>query len=162
MGRQSSRVYLEGARKRTRKSNAPCSHSKKRAKSIGTLWVYNRLSFIIGGKIREAKAAMRIGKFYLDFLDEQIFDGYTKDEQWNGFACPYFTFEQSMKLVDAWRAKGWQAEYNKTSDQFTFKLIGFAEGENQDSFSAKQIEGMMLYPIGAFSWIGMKRDSSQS
>jgi len=86
----------------------------------------------------------------------------SSDLQWNGFACPYFTFEQAMKLIDAWRAKGWQAEYNNTSDQFIFKMIGFADGKNQDSFGADQIEGMKLYPIGTFSWIWDEVESSSN
>ncbi len=42
------------------------------------------------------------GKFSTDLTGEDsFFDGFTKGETWNGFACPYFTFEQGQRIVEA-------------------------------------------------------------
>jgi len=95
---------------------------------------------------------MRAAKFAIDFLEGQIFEGYTKGEDWNGFACPYFTLEQARRLVDAWRMAGRDATYDAEADRFFFKVDGVGE-EDCDSFSAIEADGMTLYPVGNSCWI---------
>ena len=68
------------------------------------------------------KGALKPAKFVIDFLSHSEFEGYTKDEDWNGFACPYFTFEQAQRLTQAWRENGTKASYNSDSDQFSFQM----------------------------------------
>ncbi len=52
---------------------------------------------------------MRKSTFMLDATGEAIFEGYTDDSEWNGWAVPMFSFEQAQKIVGAWRALGWAA-----------------------------------------------------
>jgi hypothetical protein len=39
---------------------------------------------------------MREAKFSHDFLSDSEFRGYTRDRTYNGFACPYFSYDQAM------------------------------------------------------------------
>ncbi len=57
---------------------------------------------------------MRPAKFEMDFLGSRDFEGYTYDEDWNGFACPHFTYEQAMQIVEAWIEEGSPAKYDES------------------------------------------------
>jgi len=96
---------------------------------------------------------MRKTKFAIDFFNDQTFEGYTQGENWNGFACPYFTFEQVQELLNAWQAKGWDASYDAEKDRFTFEVNTSTAEQECDSFSAIEFRGTKLYPVGAFCWI---------
>lgn len=95
---------------------------------------------------------MRGSRFAIDFLGGHIFEGYTLGEEWNGFACPYFTFEQAQCLMEEWRASGRGAYFDAGLDRFTFE-VDTAEGKDSDNFSAVELDGVKLYPIGASCWI---------
>lgn len=98
---------------------------------------------------------MRQSTFMLDALGERPFPGYTGGEAWNGFACPYFDFDQAQVLVAAWREQGWAAHYDETADAFVFSVNqDFETGKSDESeaFAAVEIEGHKFYPIGAFGW----------
>ena len=41
---------------------------------------------------------MRPTKFKIESLGCEVFDGFTKGEEWNGWDCPYFTFNQAQKF----------------------------------------------------------------
>jgi len=92
-------------------------------------------------------------RFSIDFLDGEIFDGYTNGEYWNGFACPYFTFEQAQAIVSASRARGFDARYDAEADQFTFEMQNSESEDDRDSFPAVKIDNLKVYPIGAHCWI---------
>lgn len=92
---------------------------------------------------------MQKTKFAIDFLADKTFEGYTKGEAWNGFACPYFTFDQAQQLVQAWREVGSDATYNNIRDKFTFQM----SDSEQDRFGSVELEGIKLYPIGNGCWI---------
>jgi hypothetical protein len=97
---------------------------------------------------------LRASKFSLDPFNIRSFDGYSLDESWNGFACPYFTFEQAHCVVDVCRRFGIRAWYEEESDQFVFVDEDESSERNEcEMFSATVIDGAKLYPIGAFSWI---------
>ncbi|MBV9924480.1 MAG: hypothetical protein JOZ96_05510 [Acidobacteria bacterium] len=94
---------------------------------------------------------MRPAKFALDFLEGQEFEGFTRGETWNGFACPLFTREQAERLAEAWRARGHEARYDAGADAFTFQMD--SGGEEYDTFPAVEADGQRLYPVGASCWI---------
>jgi hypothetical protein len=94
-------------------------------------------------------ARMRQARFVIDFLGDLEFEGYTRGEDWNGFACPYFSFDQAQKIVDAWIKSGSNASYDSANDIFSFLMHN---GET-DSFSAIDYNGMKIYPIGNGCWI---------
>lgn len=93
---------------------------------------------------------MRKAQFLIDLYGDKVFDGYTQGETWNGWACPYFTFEQAERLVQAHSEKGFRAWYDADSDAFSFEIEA---SDDIDSFSAQEIEGIKLYPIGTGCWI---------
>lgn len=93
---------------------------------------------------------MRTSSFSLDALDNAVFEAYTNEENWNGWACPYFSFEGAQHLAEAWRGRGWPASYNEARDVFAFWM---QPEEEPESFAAVEVDGRKLYPIGAFSWM---------
>jgi hypothetical protein len=44
---------------------------------------------------------MRATTFTIEVYGDVRFQGFTQDETWNGWACPYFTFEQAQRIVEA-------------------------------------------------------------
>lgn len=96
---------------------------------------------------------MRTFRFTIDLLDSKTFKAYTQDEDWNGFACPYFNYNQTQNLLDAWISAGRDAKYETETDQFTFEVDSGENAKDYDSFLAVEIDGLKFYPIGAFSWI---------
>jgi hypothetical protein len=94
--------------------------------------------------------------FSIDCLPESHFAGFNKGESWNGFACPYFTFDQAQEIVAAWQARGWEARYKPRSDSFVFAVnqdLQTGESDDYEEFSGLVVDGEKLYPVGAGSWI---------
>lgn len=96
---------------------------------------------------------MRPAQFAIDFLEGKTFQGYSQDEYWNGFACPYFSFEQAQQVAEAWRASGSDARYDGEVDAFSFEVNTGEGAKEYESYSGLLIEGMKLYPIGSSNWI---------
>lgn len=92
---------------------------------------------------------MRATKFGLDTFENEFFEGYTRDEEWNGWACPYFTFEQAQSIVEAHHRRGMSARYDINLDQFVF----IPGGGDEEIYAPVEIDSQKLYPIGAFNWI---------
>lgn len=90
--------------------------------------------------------------FVIDVFDGQSFPGFTTGEYWNGWACPYLTFEQAQKVVEAHCGQGWKAWYDEKADSFVFDFSHDGNDE-PDEFPAIEVEGRKLYPIGAGCWI---------
>ena len=98
---------------------------------------------------------MRETLFSIDTVGDVQFSGYTDGRTWNGWACPYFPFDQAQRLVAEWREHGWKADYDVRRDAFIFALAdssGDAE-DDDEIFQAIEINGKKLYPIGNGSWI---------
>jgi hypothetical protein len=96
---------------------------------------------------------MREAKFSHDFLGDGEFRGYTRDEDYNGFACPYFSYDQAMLVLQAWVDQGLTANYEGNTDEFVFELSGGEPGNEFQRFGAIYADGLKLYPIGVFDWI---------
>ena len=101
---------------------------------------------------------MRPTKFTIDTLGERVFDGYTNDEDWNGWACPYFTLEQAQSIVAAYHEHGWPAHYDQTNDHFVFSMKHAGGDEDEVYSPVKGEEGLKLYPIGTANWIWEEED----
>ncbi|MGC2237991.1 MAG: hypothetical protein WA584_17660 [Pyrinomonadaceae bacterium] len=91
---------------------------------------------------------MRKAKFFLEVLEPYDFEGYTEDDDWNGWSCPYFTFDEAEKIVKAHKQAGLKAIYEESSDEFIFELQGEIE-----IYAPTTINELKLYPIGTASWI---------
>jgi hypothetical protein len=92
---------------------------------------------------------MRKGNFKIDSLTDLVFSGFTFGEEWNGWACPYFPFEQVQKIVEAQNVSAdIKARYDSSQDKFVFEFSDGTEEYNAEIFP----EGK-LYPIGNSAWI---------
>lgn len=96
---------------------------------------------------------MREAKFSHEFLGDSEFGGYTRDEDYNGFACPYFSYDQAMLILQAWIEHGRAANYDENADEFVFEVTGGEAGDEFQRFGAIYADGLKLYPIGVFEWI---------
>lgn len=103
---------------------------------------------------------MREAKFSHDFLGDSEFRGYTRDEDYNGFACPYFTCDQAMLILQAWLEHGLAANYDENTDEFVFEVSGGEAGNEFQRFGTIYDDGLKLYPIGVFDWIWQEVENS--
>lgn len=104
-------------------------------------------------------------RFSMDsFVPGEQVEGFTIGETWNGWDCPYFTFEQGQLVVEAINRAETQSTldglvgfYDETRDAFVFHYKSQANSqlpeENWDIFPPQLIEGKKLYPIGTGCWI---------
>lgn len=91
--------------------------------------------------------------FQIDAI-ESYFHGVTHDQQWNGFACPLFSFEEAERLMALNNHTDFcgQIVYDAEQDAFLFHEFGAESGERPDTYKAVLIDGQKFYPVGAFSW----------
>jgi hypothetical protein len=104
---------------------------------------------------------MREARFVIESLGETVFDGYTQGEDWNGWACPFFTFEQAQRIVDAHNEHGIKAWYDEAADLFAFDLNQTGD-DDVDAFPSVALEGRTLYPIGSGCWIWEEEQAEES
>lgn len=101
------------------------------------------------------RTAMRPTTFKIESLGDEIFDGFTADEEWNGWDCPYFTFEQARKVSNRFNSLREKtglkdtAFYEEGDDSFVFPV----GGNETERFSAIMADGRKYYPVGSFCWI---------
>ena len=69
--------------------------------------------------------------------------------RWNGWACPFFDFRTSVKILMN-GLTDW--EFFEDRQVFQVRLHDEPEGEYSE-FEGQMIDGVMMYPIGAFSWV---------
>ena len=102
-----------------------------------------------------------VGRFSLDCLLEEGVEGYHTGENWNGWACPYFTKEQGEQIMAAFNkipdysgeAAPFPARYDEARDAF-ITYSGYDE-QPEDVWKGEpfdQLDGLRLYPIGTGSW----------
>lgn len=97
---------------------------------------------------------MKSSKFVIDTLPENSFEGFSRGDDWNGWACPYFSFEEAQKIVKAHAPD--TARYEENNDQFIFKV-----GDEEEFYPAVLEDGRKLYAIGNGSWIWEEAEQSQ-
>lgn len=96
---------------------------------------------------------MRKAEFTIETYGNNTFDGYTQDEDWNGWACPYFTLEEAQKIVDMHKKTGQKAGFNEDSNAFYFNVQ-----DEEEFYQPVEIEGTKFYPIGNSSWIWEEKE----
>jgi len=92
------------------------------------------------------KTDLRKAQFVIETFPGEIFEGFTLDEDWNGWVHPYFSMNEAKRILEIHNANGGSAQYDESNDVFIF-----VEGE--EVFPSVEIEGMKLYPIGSSFWI---------
>ena len=89
--------------------------------------------------------------FVLDAFEDEQFEGYTRGETWNGFACPYFPFESAQHLMNVLSAVGQVAFYDEENDQFVCAEEDYQD--DPDRYEAVMVKELgKLYPVGSFAW----------
>lgn len=91
---------------------------------------------------------MKEAHFVIDTYPTEVFNGYTNDEDWNGWACPYFEFEIGQKIVAAHTSQGQKAWFDEGNDSFVFEIQ-----DEKEIYPAVKENGKKIYPIGNGSWI---------
>jgi hypothetical protein len=95
------------------------------------------------------ETGLRRARFKLETFPEEYFDGYTKGEEWNGWACPYFSFETAKEIIESHNSfLNSRAWYDENEDKFVVQFP--AETEEYYPIVAN---GEKLYPIGSMAWI---------
>lgn len=102
----------------------------------------------------------RKSKFRIDTGPEYV--GWTADEYWNGWACPYFEFDEAMHLAETLPTGiGERARYDADWDEFTFLLSDCREAYHYPAQYIDTPNGKVkVYPIGAFEWTWEENDDS--
>ena len=94
-------------------------------------------------------------RFQID--DSASFEGYTRGDLWNGFACPRFTKEEGLKIVQHFNTEDYPARFNEEKDQFEFTMDDYKDEGSLDVTTPVNIEfegnELKVYPIGAWGWI---------
>lgn len=92
--------------------------------------------------------------FQIDAIESYFFHGVTQGQQWNGFACPLFSFAEAQRLMVLNNHTDFcgQIVFDAELDAFLFHEFGVESSERPDVFKAVLIAGQKFYPIGAFSW----------
>lgn len=111
---------------------------------------YNEWKDMRNGRLNTMKKSL----FTIDGINA-IFEGYTNGQHWNGWACPYFTKEVGMQIVQIFNNQTHMLEdeymrYDENIDAFIRKDACYDEPE---MFHGIDIDGMHLYPIGTMNWI---------
>ncbi len=105
---------------------------------------------------------MRLTNFKIESLGYETFEGFSKDEKWNGWDCLYFTFEQAQKVLKTYNelrriiGQTNTAFYDSSADAFVFP-----DDEEKEIFSSVAEDGQKYYPIGAFCWIWEQSGNEQ-
>lgn len=94
-----------------------------------------------------------LSEFCLDAISG-VFEGYTDDVTWNGWACPCFTRDIAEQILSASTANGYSYNYDEQR--------GFIVKHQDDydsvpeTFAAQIIEvngqSFEVFAIGAYSW----------
>ena len=92
-------------------------------------------------------------EFCMD-MSEETFQGFTDGDTWNGFACPYFIYEEAARLLNEF---GNEWEFDEEKDSFLVHPLGDSEYDEPEEFGSVMIqvdgEEVKTYAIGAYSWI---------
>lgn len=89
-------------------------------------------------------------KFKMDFFDDGIsIDGFTYGNTWNGWAIPYFTFENAQKLIPIF--EGYLA-YDANQDAFTYLDPVHMEVEDIEIYEPVMVNGNKYYSVGGMSF----------
>lgn len=89
-------------------------------------------------------------------IDGDIYaEGITNGVRWNGWECPYFEYEEAIKILQTQDTKD-----NTLENRCTYYEISADENHiiesSIDGISASDViffEGKKYYPIGRFCWV---------
>ena len=95
---------------------------------------------------------MRKALFNID--GGQVYVGYTSGRLWNGWATPYFTLEEALKIQAEWNDEYNPMTYDEVNDEFRILYESDDEPYIWRGEDIKTVDGIKhLYGIGAYSHI---------
>lgn len=89
-------------------------------------------------------------EFYAEWIDKK-YRGWTTGRRWNGWAMPYFEFEEAMRYA---KDSG-NTRYEPELDAFVTVMEGQEDDPGVDEATVIRVRGrgpIKTYPIGAGSW----------
>lgn len=99
-------------------------------------------------------ADLHPGRFVIDGVDG-VFAGFTRGESWNGWAVPYFTLAEALRVAEGYAAQpagpDGQALAEHDAERSLIRLYDPSNGE-WDEYGPVEMEGHQLYPVGAQGW----------
>ena len=95
------------------------------------------------------KAVFTIGEYPKAYI------GYTKGDNWNGWATPHFEYAEAIKVAEGFNeCAEFLMEYDNIYDQFYILDMETKELETWKGINYATDEGIKhLYGIGAYSWV---------
>lgn len=93
---------------------------------------------------------MKNALFSLEGIDA-LLPGTTKGNKWNGWACPYFDYNQARGVMQTWNAALTNGEGRMRYDAERDAFVCVVEGE-EEVFGATEVYGIKMYGIGNGSW----------
>lgn len=105
---------------------------------------------------------LRPGVFMIDGLPGE-YQGFTRDETWNGFAVPYFPLAEAQRIVEDYVAQPKTADGEmKAKYDAEGELFRMYEPANEEweEYPSLDISGHTLYPIGTRYWTWMELSAS--
>lgn len=95
--------------------------------------------------------------FYLDAFPDEKYVGFHRGENWNGWACPYFSRRAGLRMVELYSKRrpgdhfglDHKAEYDQDENAFRFYD---PVHDTWEAFEAVEIDERLLFPIGTFNW----------
>lgn len=107
--------------------------------------------------------------FTQDCYPEKSFSGLDLGRTWNGWACPLFSLEESLKVVEAQQelrkegeAQGWETDsltYLPLSGSFLF-VSKDGEDTYQVEIKPEIIDGEKFYPLGSCIWCWYEKEGA--
>lgn len=156
-------IYLKRELKRREKSGRPAISNLTRKEQIAEAVKRFRLKKIkkrikLNSTNENMKMNLRKTKFTIETFPGLIFEGYTQGDNWNGWAVPYFTFDEAREVAKIHEDKlTLPAHYDESGDKFIFETP-----DETKEYVGVVIEDKKLYPIGSFEWIWEESEPSFS
>lgn len=100
------------------------------------------------------------GQFSMDFLEKKSYPGYTFGQLWNGWACPFFSKEVTLKILkELTNQKNSSITFSFDQEFNTFFVFDSNNSEDDppDIASGQDIlisqdHHIHLYPLGSQTW----------
>lgn len=94
-------------------------------------------------------------QFTADSFMGKTFSGFSAGQEWNGWQCPFFTFEEGQRILAAQNTLSpGSSYYNEAKDAFIFNFQ-----DEIEEYLGEMINGQKLYPIGNGIWIWEEANS---
>lgn len=104
--------------------------------------------------------------FQIYGLEHKSYEGLTSGDNWNGYECPWFSFEVATQLMhdlnESWKDSSTDESivYDKEKDAFLY-VHNMLEDNEIIKFSATKKNNKKVYGIGTYSWCWYKESDME-